>query len=183
MNAYTQWTKQDWIRHYAGPQVASAGLISDTRLLFPWGDDIPQAKIRVDAKYKSVMRDVDACAALSPTDKQAFHAEYDAWRRFFCSSANLDCQKPAWSHFGLGSQMDEIEKWESDRLFLWQQRLQGRCAMTLPAVRPKHLAESARESGASEEKMLKYGAIAIGAVALAYLLGPAARAAGSRIAR
>jgi hypothetical protein len=113
---YSRWTFDDWVRHYAGPALQQAGgVISDTRIIYPWRD-IPAAKIRVDTKYKSVLRDVEACAALTPAEKQAFRAEYDAWRRFFCDGPRVDCTEPVWHMFGSGGAMDEIEKWESDRL-------------------------------------------------------------------
>ena len=177
---YSRLTLDDWVRHYTGSALQQAGgIISDTRIIYPWRD-IPAAKIRVDTKYKSVLRDVEACAALTPAEKQAFRAEYDAWRRFFCDGPKVDCTEPVWHMLGSGGAMDEIEKWESDRLYQWQQKIQSRCALSAPVYRPKPLAESAREGGASEEKMLKYGAIALAAVAAVYLLGPAARSIGSK---
>ena len=187
MHPYSRWSHEDWIHHYAGPppgavrmpQQTATGSISDTRLIFPW-TDIPQAKLRVDAKFKTLIADVDACRTLTPTERQAFHAQYEVWRQFFCGGPK-PCTEPSWGAFGGGSQMDEVEKWEV-RAHDWQERFQGRCAISAPTARPVPLADRAREGG-STESVVKYGAIAVAAVAAAYLLGPAARGLGSRIAK
>ena len=196
MHPYARWSHEDWLRHYAGPRLnpatAEKGSVWDPlgrrlpgvaqqyatglRLLYPWGDDIPQEKIRVDGRFKSVLGDVASCQTLSPAERQAFQALYDTWRRFFCNSASVNCSKPDWSHFALGSQMDQIEKWEA-RLFEWQQKLQGRCALSAPANKPQTEYDREREGLGNMKDIAKYGAIAA-----AYLLGPAARGVGSRIA-
>jgi hypothetical protein len=186
VNHYAHWSHEDWLRHYAEPRFhppaeGAGGLISDTRLLFPWNKDIPEAKLRVDAKFKALIADVDACQTVTPAERQAFHSQYDVWRQYFCGGSK-PCTEPSWSVFGLGSQMDEIEKWEV-RAHDWQERFQGRCALSAPTVRPVPLADRAREGGASTESLVKYGAIAVAAVAAAYLLGPAARGLGSRISK
>src|SRR5271155_3801577 len=199
MSDFRMWSTEDWIRHYAASPASSPGLVNARslaeagRIAYP--SVIVDEKNRVEAKFKALLADVQACKSMSPNEKMNFQAEYNAWRRLYCDDGSGNCAtapEPSFFTFGLGGKLDDIEKWEK-RIFDWQQSIASRCTLSMPVVRPVPTAETdipflrpftsddpAYRKDAA--KMMKYGAVAIGIVALAYMFGPAARSAGARLA-
>lgn len=199
MSDFRQWSAEDWIRHYAPARPSPSGrpgataLAETGRIAYP--SVIVDEKNRVEAKFKALLVDVQACKSMSPNEKMTFQAEYNAWRRLYCDDGSGNCAtapEPSFWTLGLGGKLDDIEKWEK-RIFDWQQSIASRCTLSMPVVRPVPTAETDipflrpftsddpayRKDAAT---MMKYGAVAIGIVALAYMFGPAARSAGERLA-
>ena len=99
-----------------------------------WPGDVKQAKQRVDATFQSVNRDVQACAGLSADEKAAWSGIFSAWRQLYCGSS-MSCTEPAESLFGLGGQMDDVERYEKIA-YDWQNTLATKCTLSSPIEKP-----------------------------------------------
>lgn len=104
-----------------------------TRWVYP--DDVREAKRRVDAKFTSVHTDIQTCTALSSAEKSAFEDLYVSWRKLYCRSEDTSCKDPDVSIWGLGGQMDDVERYDKF-LYDWQVKVQGQCALSAPVEKP-----------------------------------------------
>ena len=184
MNAYDQWLAADWVQHYTRPQGAATGAnpfqpggALYTRIVTP--STLVDAKIRVDTKFRSLLDDAKNCAALTPGERSSLQADFQSWRRLFCDNTNGACATaptPSWLTVGLGGKMDDVETWEK-RIFDWQKKLQTKCQLSAPVSQPPNSPDG-KDSDTST--MIKYIAVAVGLVAVAYTLGPTARRLGEK---
>ena len=182
-NPYAVWSHEDWVRHYAGPRLQSLGPRAEVgsvwdpegrrlpgeavhyatglRVVMP--EDVRLAKLRLDVKHKSVEEDVMRCASLPEPERRAFGVQVQAWRTFFCGG-QPGCAEPAVSFSQLGTQMDEVERFER-QLYEWQRRLSVKCTMTLPIEK---VATEEEKTAASIKPVLMLAAAAAGL----YFFGP-----------
>lgn len=131
------FSQQRGRRRLAAPKsitgLVRAGLGAGTR--FVWPSDVRDAKIRIDAKMKSVANDMAGCAALSPSDKASWMLFFAAWRAFYCDDMAGTCTQPDVEWFGSGGALDTCDQWEIS-LFQWQNRLAAVCRLSAPISKP-----------------------------------------------
>lgn len=182
-NPYVVWSHEDWVRHYAGPRLQSLGPRAEvgsvwdpegrrlpgeavryaTGLRVVTPEDVKQAKLRLDGKYKSVEEDVMGCASLGEPERRAFAVQVRTWRTFFCGG-QPGCAEPAVSYGQLGTQMDEVERYDK-QLYDWQRKLSAKCTLSLPVEK---VATEEERTAASIKPALMFGA----AAAALYFFGP-----------
>jgi hypothetical protein len=144
---------------------------------FVYAGDVKEAKNRVDAKYQSVNRDVQACAKLSPGDKTAWTDAFTAWRKLYCNNASGTCTEADTSIFGAGGAMDDVERAEKS-LYDWQTKIKTTCTVSGPIEKPD--AAKRDEGGAGQwfsdhKTALIVGAVVVGGVVVLGSLAPYAK--------
>src|SRR5271166_2078431 len=143
-----------------------------TRWVYP--SDIEQAKNRVDAKFQSVNRDVQACAKLSAGDRTAWTDAFTAWRKLYCRNDTGTCTAPDASVWGAGGQMDDVERAEKS-LYDWQTKIKANCTVSGPIEKPD---AAKREEGgpmqwfADHKTALIVGGVVVGSVVVLGALSP-----------
>jgi hypothetical protein len=139
-----------------------------TRIIYP--DDIRAAKRRVDALFQSVDHDVKSCTALNNDDRATWGALFISWRKLYCLSDKTDCTEPDASYFGLGGQMDDVERYEKSA-YEWQLKLQAKtCTPSAPIIKPDAQKREEADHRADIAGTVKVVAVAVvGAVAIVYL--------------
>jgi hypothetical protein len=136
--------------------------------------DVKQAKDRVDAKYQTVNRDVQACANLSAGDKSAWTDAFTAWRKLYCRNDSGTCTEPDASWLNSGGEMDDVERAEKS-LYTWQTKLQATCTVSGPIEKPD---AAKREEGgplnwfAEHKTALIVGGSVVGGVIVLGALAP-----------
>jgi len=179
MSLYESWSAEDWMRHYAGPRFgprSEVGSVWDeqgrrlpseivryetgARIVMP--EDVRQAKMRLDARYRSVEADVFDCIALDQAERRAFVLDMQAWRTFFCGTS-AQCTEPKVGLIGIGAEMDQVQHYEK-RLYEWQQKLKKKCSLGAPMSKPV-------EERSNLVPLLVAGGLAFAA----YRFGPAIR--------
>jgi len=150
-----------------------------TRVIYP--DDVREAKRRVDSKFQSVDKDVKACPGLNDNDRAAWAALLASWRQLYCMNASGTCTDPDASIFGLGGQMDDVERYEKSA-YEWQLKVQAtKCSLSSPVEKPDILKREESEKKEDVLDTIKIVAIAVaGAVAVVYVVPQIARLVPSR---
>jgi hypothetical protein len=152
---------------------------------FIYAGDVKEAKNRVDAKYQSLNRDVQACAKLSPGDKTAWTDAFTAWRKLYCSNDSGTCTEPDASIFGAGGAMDDVERAEKSA-FAWQTKIKATCQVSGPMEKPD--AAKRDEGGPSQwfaehKTALIVGGVVVGGVVVLGVLAPYAKIAAAALPR
>ena len=116
-----------------------------TRFIYP--DDVREAKRRVEARFQSIDRDVKSCTSVTDAERAAWNDLYTAWRKIFCRSNDTTCTDPDVSIFGLGGQMDDVDRYEK-LAYEWQLKIGAKsCSLSAPADKPD--AQKREESGSN----------------------------------
>jgi len=119
-----------------------------------WPSDVEAYKRKVDPDMIATNATVAQCAALGSGAAKAWRDFFSAWRTFRAQSTPL---------FGAANQFDEARAYEA-RLSEWQSQLQGAgCTLHAPKVEPV---------AAADLSALKWVAVAVALVAVAYLASP-----------
>jgi hypothetical protein len=141
---------------------------------FVFAGDVKQAKDRVDAKYQSVNRDMQACSALPAGDRSAWTDAFTAWRKLYCRNDSGTCTAPDASWLNSGGEMDDVERAEKS-LYDWQTKLKTKCAVSGPIEKPD---ATKREEGgplnwfAEHKTALIVGGSVVGGVIVLGALAP-----------
>ena len=139
-----------------------------TRIIYP--DDIREAKRRVDSKFQSVDRDVKGCAGLTDADRASWGALYGAWRQLYCINSTGTCTEPDASIFGLGGQMDDVERYEKSA-YDWQLKIKDKCTLSSPVEKPDIIKREESEQRSDVLGTVKIVALAaVGVVAVVVLV-------------
>lgn len=121
-----------------------------------WPSDVEAEKRRIDPLYRTTDAAVQSCPALTAQEKEAWARDNAAWSKFRAEDVPI---------FGSANKWDEAHVYEA-RLAGWQDTIRMRCNVPGPPVAPHGSTLPADTS------TLKYVAIAVIAVAAAYVLSP-----------
>jgi hypothetical protein len=124
---------------------------------------VKEAKNRIDPEIAATKRDADACTTITADERAAFDAFYAGWRQFYCLNASGTCTEPDASIWGLGTQMDQAEGYET-RLAQWQALLASKCALSTPVVTPP-------PAPPDVNAIARWVGIGLGALAVMYIVG------------
>jgi hypothetical protein len=143
-----------------------------------WPSDIREAKQRVNAEFNAADKDVADCQGISADEKSAWALFVQSWKTFYGDGKES-------SIFGLGGQMDDIERYEM-QLYEWKKKLEKICSISGPIVRPTPEGEKPilppLTAGADTEA-IKWIAIAGAIGVAAWMFAPAIRGIGSRVGK
>ena len=126
--------------------------MSDILPTVVWPSDVDAQKRRLDPDFRATDRAVAACSELGAGQRAAWGDFYRAWSSF------RDEETPV---FGAANKMGEALAYEA-RLAAWQATLKSSCALDAPHVTPATF----------DASWIKWGAIAVAVVGVAYLASP-----------
>jgi hypothetical protein len=124
--------------------------------------DVRNVKNEVGATMESLRRDVAACQALSPAERNAWNDFYTSWRKFFCRNETGTCTEPDYAIWSLCDQITDAEEWRS-RMYQWQDRLAAVCKLSAPTGPPAPMEHP-------EVDWIKWAAIGAAALTALYIV-------------